>query len=421
MAVRIEARVRHAFVTLLALSPVLASACVVRLNEKNSPEEGGDVSGPPADCATITPLATGAPGTGAAHPRLVGRYDLSEQGHAWFDWSGNYITARFTGSRVSVGIELGQDSQLIFEAVVDDREPIKITVDPGQTMYPIATDLGPGEHEVMVMRNSEALFGLSSFTGFDIGDGAFLPPTDHPRRIEFIGDSITCGYGIEGPNATCPYDVEVRPGVRVPLTENVYRAFGSQTARALSAEATTICYSGKGVVLNYREPPDDVDAKTTLPMYWERTVATREDSPRWDFAKEAEPSVVVVSLGTNDYTRDMDQDTIADGLDVEAFKRGYTEFLRVVRQRRPNAHIFVTISPMLSDTFPFEGARKNMRETYGQIVSDLNAAGDAKIYRLEMVEMGTRYGLGCDYHPNLEVHRIMAEQLTSAIRSKTCW
>jgi hypothetical protein len=35
--------------------------------------------------------------------------------------------------------------------------------------------------------------------------------------------------------------------------------------------------------------------------------------------------------------------------------------------------------------------------------------------------MGERYGLGCDYHPNLDVHRIMADQLAAAIRSKTCW
>jgi hypothetical protein len=40
---------------------------------------------------------------------------------------------------------------------------------------------------------------------------------------------------------------------------------------------------------------------------------------------------------------------------------------------------------------------------------------------MELVEMGVRYGLGCDYHPNLEVHRIMADQVVGAIRSKTCW
>jgi hypothetical protein len=40
---------------------------------------------------------------------------------------------------------------------------------------------------------------------------------------------------------------------------------------------------------------------------------------------------------------------------------------------------------------------------------------------MELVEQGTRYGLGCDYHPNLTVHQIMAQQTIGAIRSKTCW
>ena len=40
--------------------------------------------------------------------------------------------------------------------------------------------------------------------------GTQLPTMEYARRIEIIGDSITCGYGNEGPNATCPYDVPIR-------------------------------------------------------------------------------------------------------------------------------------------------------------------------------------------------------------------
>ena len=59
--------------------------------------------------------------------------------------------------------------------------------------------------------------------------------------MEFIGDSIICGYGDEGKNATCPFEVKVRDTigpdgkaipVSVPLTENQYESFTSQAARA---------------------------------------------------------------------------------------------------------------------------------------------------------------------------------------------
>lgn len=408
-------------IAVAAVCVVASPGCVVKLSERNEPLTNGGVTGPATDCSQVTPPGKGGPGTGEATTKFLGRF-VTDPNQSTFDWSGNTISARFEGTQVSANFAFDHDADLIFEAVIDNRDPIKFTASSRQSSYLIAKNLPAGPHEITLVRNTEALFGTVAFTGFSFGDGGkILPPTERPRLMEIIGDSITCGYGIEGPNATCPYDVEVRPGVRVPLSENIYLAYGSAAARALSADLVTECYSGKGVVFNYREPADDPDAKTTVPQYWERTLASKPDGPAWDFSKEKQPQVVVVNLGTNDYTRDLNQDSVADGLDVPAFKKGYKAFLQVVRQRRPDAHIFVTVSPMLSDTFPFTGARSNMRDTFGEIVSELNAEGDKKIYRMEFVEMGTRYGLGCDYHPNVEVHRIMTDQLVGAIRSKTCW
>ena len=92
-----------------------------------------------------------------------------------------------------------------------------------------------------------------------------------------------------------------------------------------------------------------------------------------------------------------------------------------VRARRPDAHIFLATPPMVTDQFPLDNARRNIRDTLLRIVSEQASAGDAKVHQMDLVEQGFRYGLGCDYHPNLEVHRIMARQLVGAVRSKTCW
>jgi hypothetical protein len=76
---------------------------------------------------------------------------------------------------------------------------------------------------------------------------------------------------------------------------------------------------------------------------------------------------------------------------------------------------------MVTDQFPLIDARRNLQATLLKIVEERTRAGDAKVYKMDLVEQGFRYGLGCDYHPNLEVHRLMAEQTIGAIRSKTCW
>jgi lysophospholipase L1-like esterase len=419
-----------------------APACVVRLSDRNSPIPNGGVTGPNADCNSVVPESIGGPGTGKAATKFVGRYDFTDPTQPHFDWSGNYMTARFNGTDVTWGLNAGVE--MVLEEIIDGQETKVIL--GGESPRTISHTLEAGDHEITVMRTSEALFGDTRFMPFTFGPGTTqLPATEHPRHIEYIGDSITCGYGDEGNNATCPYDVPIRQAVdtttgmledvKIPRTQNIYLAYGSIAARQLSADAVTICYSGKGVVLNYREqgvgegailnPNDkpDPDAKTTIPQYYLRTLANPTDPvvPPWDFSTEVQPQVVVLNIGTNDFARDVDQNSVADGIDLDAFRAGYLAFVQFVRSKRPAAQIFLALPPMVTDVFPLPNARTDFRNTLNSIVEQLNGAGDPKVYFIELVEMGVRYGLGCDYHPNLEVHRIMADQVAGAIHLKTCW
>ncbi len=477
--------------TIASLTLFALPACVVSLSDRNSPKENGGVTGAPANCAAIQVLPRGAPG-GDAAPKLVGRYAFlpDTPGEAIFDWSGNSATVRFQGtSRVTAKLRLPgaipQDQVFVF--VVDGRpEKRMVTVKNDASGKPtlepeenyVIDGLDPNvPHEVTIYKNTEAQKGAAIFKGFDLNGGTLLPPTRRPRRIEFIGDSIICGYGNEGKNATCPYENKVRDAIvpaadgqkervvpiTVPLTENQYLSFTSIAARELDADATTICWSGKGVRKNYKERfktdpndptqwlyksadrslgnrvPED-DATTTVPQLWEtRTIAADFQGYKWDFAVEKPdeiPQVVVISLGTNDFARDtkeaaptparLEGDNQPDGdlidpREREAFFTTYLEFVRKVREKRPDAHIFIATPPMLSDNFPFENARAYLRDMLLRIVAEQERAGDLKVYQMDLVEQGFRYGLGCDYHPNLEVHRIMAKQLAGAIRSKTCW
>lgn len=447
--------VRH----VLAAAAFLLPACVVRLDDKNAALPNGGVTGAPADCSVITPPPKSAPG-GAAAARLVGRYDLSDPARPRFDWSGNWVEARFDGTRVSVGMEVPDDNKdVIFTAAIDDRPPFQFTVSGSrpngvrQTKFELANNLPPGEHKIRVHRDTEASAGgIAVFLGFDVAPGKLLPPLQRQRRIEVIGDSITCGYGDKGQNATCPYDIKQRDvvgpdgnvvtdekgnplEVRVPVTENQYIAYTSIVGRELDADVTTLCWSGKGVSINYRETGDDgkplVDAKSTMVDLYERTVAYADpaltppipNNDKWDFTKDApEPQVVLMNLGTNDFTRDEEQPRgVSDGIDLAKFQSVYEAFVDHVRSLRPNAHIFLMVPPMVSDTFPLDNARKDFRASLDAIVAERQAKGDNKVYAMELVEQGTRYGLGCDYHPNETVHQIMAEQVLGAVKSKTCW
>ena len=478
------------FRTLACVTLLTLPACVFRLADRNSPEVNGGVTGAPADCSVVKPLPGGAPG-GAAEPKFIGRYARPEEtpGEVLFDWSGNYITVRFQGtSKVTAKLrlpgEVPQDQMFTF--AVDDLSPVtrQITVkkdaNGNPTLEPeenyVIDNLDPGRpHEVTIYKNTEAQKGSVIFKGFDLHGGTLLPPTRRPRRIEFIGDSIICGYGNEGKNATCPFEVKVRDvhgpdgkpvvdpvsgepvTVTVPLTENQYLSFTSIAARELDADATTICWSGKGVYKNYKERyliqggqfvrdsagnrVIDPEALVTVPQLWnERTVANDEKGYKWDWSAEPaedKPQVVFISLGTNDFSRDtkepasdpkkLEGNNVPDGdmndpAEREKFFQAYLTLVEQVREHRgPDAHIFIATPPMVTNQFPLDNARNNLRDVLLRIVREREAKGDEKVYQMDLVEQGFRYGLGCDYHPNLEVHRIMARQLVGAIRSKTCW
>lgn len=437
------------------LLPVgVAPGCVIRLNDRNEPLTNGGVTGPAADCSAITPEARGVPGADPV-TKYVGRISLKDPKAPQLDWSGGTMNARFEGTEVTwgaVGPDPKTQKEIIWEVVIDGGPPEEVILPDFSNgeANPITKKthtLPAGVHEISVIRSSEAISGKVTLVPFTFGAGTKqLPPLQRARRIEYIGDSITCGYGIEGPNATCPYDVEIRPGVRIPKTQNIVLSYASLVAKELDADPIITCISGKGVYLNYREANGkviplnegqraDPDAETPIPKYYERLFAAPDDGPPaaepWDFTKEPEPPVVFVAIGQNDFARDVNQNSITDyqeaaipniaRFDPATFGAEYKKFLQSIRAKRPKAHIFAALSPMMTDKFPIDDGRTIFRNTLNSIVQELNAAGDTKLYYIELVEMGVRYGLGCDYHPNIKVHQIMAEQVTGAIRSKTCW
>ena len=69
------------------------------------------------------------------------------------------------------------------------------------------------------------------------------PPLPRDRRLLFIGDSITAGYGVLCNDSAAPF---------TPDTESAYHTYAAVAARALNADAHVIAYSGKGAHVHSR-------------------------------------------------------------------------------------------------------------------------------------------------------------------------
>jgi lysophospholipase L1-like esterase len=313
----------------------------------------------------------------------VGRYDDSDPSRTRLGWSGAGFVARFDGTGVSVRMD---DAAGYFTVVVDGSVGPVLGTGDGEQDYVLATGLPAGEHTVELYRRTEGSFGPTSIVSVDI-EGELLAPPPVTRRIEVVGDSITCGYGNEG----------ISPCSFSGATENHYQTYGAIAARTVGAEVSTVAWSGKGVVYNY-----GTDTNEPMPTLYERRLATEADG--WGF--EWQPDVVVVNLGTNDFSTEGDPTQ-------ELFVGTYTDFAAAIRARNPEAFILL-VSPSLF------GAEATMVDGYlAQVVANRNAAADD---RIAWANINVEWiGSGCDGHPTVATHEGMAARLVEELGTHLGW
>jgi lysophospholipase L1-like esterase len=205
--------------------------------------------------------------------------------------------------------------------------------------------------------------------------------------MEIIGDSITAGYGDEGVSP-CSFSAE---------TENHFLTYGAVAARSVGAELHTVAWSGKGIVYNYGD-----DMTEPLPDLYDRTIAT--EGAAWDFSWQ--PDVVVINLGTNDFSTDNDPPQ-------ELYVGHYVDFLAHLRDVYPGAFILI-VAPSLY------GAEVALVEGYLlDVVAQRQAAGDPDVAFADINV--TWDGSGCDGHPNVATHAGMADRLVEQLQLHLGW
>jgi len=319
-----------------------------------------------------------------------GRFDFSDPNGAKCAWSASNVELNFYGTEASVTIKSGGENW--FQAFVDGEPLAPFSVNTTTSTVKLVSGLTEGAHHLVLWKRTEASLGEVQFLGFDFGSGKLLsPPSPLQRKIEFIGDSITCGYGNEGASKEQSF---------TPKNENSYLTYAAITARNLNASSNIIAWSGIGLTMNY--------GGAGGPLINDRYGYTLPYSGvQWDFSKYV-PQVVVINLGTNDFS------TLT--ADKTKFITAYKNLMEEVRKNYPDAHVFCCVGPMLWGT-GLDLCRSYVKE----VVNDYNKKGDSKVYFVEFPQQDGSTGYGEDWHPSLATHRLMADQLTKEIRSKVGW
>lgn len=355
-----------------------------------------------------------APPVVDAPPRFVGRTVLQADGAVRLSWSNTQVVTAFDGPSIAVTLQdvpnktpstrqaapSPDAAQNVFDVIIDAQPPKVFAMHPQKTHYLLAEGLHAGRHTLTLIKRTEPLVGDVRFLGFQTAPGSHLLPPEPPqrRRIEFIGDSITAGYGNEGADANCRF---------TPLTENSDLAFGPMAARALHADVSVIAWSGHGLIRNR-------DASTTdlLGELYQRVIPS-QTAPPYD-PRVWHPDAVVINLATNDF---------APGLpDVGDFAAAYVNLVDAIHHAHPKAHVFMGVGPMLSDDFPPGQHHLSVAlKAHKAVIQSLKAHNDTNVTLVQFATQDGRRGFGCDWHPSLATHAAMAVQLAQVIAQTLGW
>lgn len=321
------------------------------------------------------------------HPGFAytGRFDMSDPARPVFMYSGCAIKTVFTGTSVELILK-DEKLQNYFTVIVDDSLFVLATNRPDST-YMLAKGLQKGSHNLEIIRRTEWHGGNSTFLGLRIdGNGRLEQPPVNERKMEFIGDSYTCGYGNEGLSRTEDFKYE---------TENNYLSFGAITARAVNADYVAICRSGIGMVHGYGG-----GRGFNMPRYYDEV--TNDSTIAWDYSLY-QPHVVFIALIGND---------LSAPLDSTEFIRTYLRFLQRVRNNYPLAKLVCAAGPC-SPGKDFE-----ITSSYIHAVVDEFKKTDQNTFYFEFNPFTPS---GSDWHPNLAEHKKMAEELIPFIRNLMNW
>ena len=329
--------------------------------------------------------------------RPLGRTEVSSKGRS-MNFPSSGISFSFSGTKAEIhvshesgGISDDYDENY-FTVVVDGQKVDERLTLPKTGWFTIAENLENTEHTIQIRRSDEGARGRVWVDNIRVDSTNGVYPTQMPeRRIEFIGDSYTVGYG----NLPMGIDNEGRYG----KNGDNYYTYAAYTARHYNADYQIVAYSGKGAYVNY-QGSDTANEISSMLKYADVKVDGDSTNPGdWDYSSYR-PQIVTVFLGTNDEHGISVQDETERAEYENNFSNTYTNMIKGLREKYPVAHIILISKP--------SGC---MKEEIDEIYSEISTT-DKYIHRFVFDSFPVS---GIHSHPNISEHKAMSDKLIEFI------
>ncbi len=310
---------------------------------------------------------------------IYGRYDVID-GELILYHSASGIEFSVEGG--SVKILLHSTGKSYMRIYVDgSKEGERLAVSEGEKEYVAIDGISAGRHTIRLVKateESEAIWTVKAL----VTDGFLAPPKKSDFKMEFIGDSLTAGYGVLG-KADEEYSVD---------NSDSTKSYAYRTAYALNANYSIIGWSG--ICVKAYMFVSDLNMTQLYEQVSNRNNAAYEGG--------FDADVVVLNLGTNDTAYFVLQGGSAYG---EQFPTDYKELLRAIRAKNPRSYIVCLYGMMVVDEV-----------ISGGIQAAIKALNDEKIVYNPFPFEPNNFGV--NGHPNNAAHKSYSEGLVNYL--KTC-
>ncbi|MCM1157409.1 MAG: GDSL-type esterase/lipase family protein [Bacteroidales bacterium] len=318
---------------------------------------------------------------------------LKQEGTCYLGYTNSSVSLRAQGGSLAMYFVTGENEEINrpgLRIYIDGNRVSELVLDKREGWYPIGEIDAAGIHEICIVKLTEAAMSYAGLQRIRVDGGELIRRENTPDnrvKVEFIGDSITCGYGVHG-------EPESEYTIRDEDGECSYAAF---MAKEMNWNARWIAASGYGMFVGYSGNPGENIPRLYPYVNW---FLNREKKLE---AGEFEPQYIFVNLGSNDSWHLGDEEILA------GFLHAYEDFLYRLKHYHPDSVIICVLGTLCKRVFPY----------VKQVADKVRRDGLEGIYAVELPYHNVKEdGMAYMYHPSIATQKKDARRLLAFMRQE---
>ena len=301
--------------------------------------------------------------------KVLGVRNLKSETVINADWSASGIEFFATCEGDMTFDVVTNNKNAYFRAYVDDEEWMNDTT-PYYTVGGegkiVLKDIPRGTHRIKVIKVTGYTLANAAFTQVTLkGTIAEEAPADQDLYIEFVGDSITCGWGTIG-----TFDGNYN-------SQDATLAYSYLLADALHADYSMTALSGQGICCG----------NPGIPLGYRYACYAKDSTNEYDFSRKAD--LVILNIGTNDETKKLDE---------RQFEADLKAFVQYAKEKNGENCRFLAIYNMKNGNYSYY-----IKSAFEQL------GGERAGYYVYEAKRSTNEATY--YHPSVEEHAAYIPEL----------